>query len=376
MKTILLIIIKEFKQVFRNRILVALIFMIPIVQLLILTNAATYEIKNIKLGIIDEDHSQTSFQLANKIKSANYFIIKSYANTTKEAEKLLEENKIDLYLHIPNNFERDVVKISSSKLGITVNAIDGSKAGISSNYIINIINNFQADLMNSLGKKISLNITGIPSIIKQDYTLWYNIKQDYKIFIVPGLLVLLVSIVGIFLTAINIVREKEIGTIEQINVTPIRKVDFVVGKLAPFWVIGMFVLIFGLLISRLIYHIPLLGSPIVILTFASIYMVLVLGIGLFISTISKNQQQAIFISWFFMLVFNLLSGLFTPIENMPALVQTITYFNPIRYFIEVIRLVMLKGSGFGDIKFQLLMTAIYAVIINVLSVLNYHKKSA
>lgn len=376
MKTIIIIIIKEFKQVFRNRILVTLIFMIPIVQLLILTNAATYEIKNIKLGIIDNDHTQTSFQLANKIKSANYFKIEYYANTITEADKLLELNKIDLYIHIPNNFERNLVKYNGSKLGITVNAIDGSKAGIASNYIINIITNFQSDLINTFGKKINLNITGIPSKIIENYYLWYNVKQDYKIFIVPGLLVLLVSIVGIFLTAINIVREKEIGTIEQINVTPIRKIDFVIGKLAPFWILGMFVLIFGLLISRLIYHIPLLGSPFVILTFASIYMVLVLGIGLFISTISKNQQQAILISWFFMLVFNLLSGLFTPIENMPSVVQAITYFNPIRYFIEVIRLVMLKGSGFADIKFQLFMTIIYAILINFLSVLNYHKKTS
>jgi ABC-2 type transport system permease protein len=376
MKTIIIIIIKEFKQVFRNRILVTLIFMLPIVQLLILTNAATYEIKNIKLGIIDNDHTQTSFQLANKIKSANYFKIEYYANTITEADKLLELNKIDLYIHIPNNFERNLVKYNGSKLGITVNAIDGSKAGIASNYIINIITNFQSDLINTFGKKINLNITGIPSKIIENYYLWYNVKQDYKIFIVPGLLVLLVSIVGIFLTAINIVREKEIGTIEQINVTPIRKIDFVIGKLAPFWILGMFVLIFGLLISRLIYHIPLLGSPFVILTFASIYMVLVLGIGLFISTISKNQQQAILISWFFMLVFNLISGLFTPIENMPSVVQAITYFNPFRYFIEVIRLVMLKGSGFEDIKFQLFMTIIYAILINFLSVLNYHKKTS
>jgi ABC-2 type transport system permease protein len=376
MKTIIIIIIKEFKQVFRNRILVTLIFMLPIVQLLILTNAATYEIKNIKLGIIDNDHTQTSFQLANKIKSANYFKIEYYANTITEADKLLELNKIDLYIHIPNNFERNLVKYNGSKLGITVNAIDGSKAGIASNYIINIITNFQSDLINTFGKKINLNITGIPSKIIENYYLWYNVKQDYKIFIVPGLLVLLVSIVGIFLTAINIVREKEIGTIEQINVTPIRKIDFVIGKLAPFWILGMFVLIFGLLISRLIYHIPLLGSPFVILTFASIYMVLVLGIGLFISTISKNQQQAILISWFFILVFNLISGLFTPIENMPSVVQAITYFNPFRYFIEVIRLVMLKGSGFEDIKFQLFMTIIYAILINFLSVLNYHKKTS
>jgi ABC-2 type transport system permease protein len=375
MRQILLIIIKEFKQISRNRILLPLIFMMPIIQLLILANAATFEIKEIKLAIIDNDKSQISKNFAYKLQSGDYFKIIDYPNSIKDAEKLLETNSIDLYIYIPNNFERNLAKEHTEKIGVVVNAIDGSKAGVSFNYLLNNIAAYQSELTQTFGKKINLQITQLPKIITSDYYFWYNLNQNYKIYIVPGLLVLLITIVGIFLTAINIVREKEIGTIEQINVTPIKKIEFIIGKLLPFWLIGMFELIFGMIVSRIVYHIPVLGNPLLIIGFGSVYLTLVLGIGLLISTASQNQQQAVFISWFFMLIFVLLSGLFTPIENMPPLVQNITFFNPLKYFIEVIRLVMLKGSTFSDIKLQFFMTALYALVINSIAILVYRKSS-
>ncbi len=375
MRQILLIIIKEFKQIFRNRILLPLIFMMPIIQLLILANAATFEIKKIKLAIIDNDKSHISKNFAYKLQSGDYFKIIDYPNSIKDAEKLLETNSIDLYIYIPNNFERNLAKEHTEKIGVVVNAIDGSKAGVSFNYLLNNIASYQSELTKTFGNKINLQIAQSPKIISNDYYFWYNLNQDYKIYVVPGLLVLLITIVGIFLTAINIVREKEIGTIEQINVTPIKKIEFIIGKLLPFWLIGMFELIFGMIVARIVYHIPVLGNPLLIIGFASIYLTLVLGIGLLISTASQNQQQAVFISWFFMLIFVLLSGLFTPIENMPPLVQNITLFNPLKYFIEVIRLVMLKGSTFSDIKLQFFMTTLYSLVINSIAILVYRKSS-
>ncbi|MGB5387351.1 MAG: ABC transporter permease, partial [Eudoraea sp.] len=176
-----------------------------------------------------------------------------------------------------------------------------------------------------------------------------------------------------FLSGMNIVREKEIGTLEQINVTPIRKSQFIIGKLFPFWIIGMGLLTLGLIIAKLIFNIPIVGSLVIMYAYTSIYIFVVLGIGLFISNFTDTQQQAMFISWFFMVIFILMSGLFTPIESMPQWAQLITEFNPIKYFVEVMRMVMLKGSSFADIIPQFLKTLLYAFVMNVLAVWSYKK---
>jgi ABC-2 type transport system permease protein len=192
---------------------------------------------------------------------------------------------------------------------------------------------------------------------------------------VPGILVLLVTMVTLFLSGMNIVREKEIGTLEQINVTPIKKHQFIIGKLLPFWILGMSILTIGLFIAKLVFNTPMVGSLLLLYGFTSIYILLVLGIGLFISNFTDTQQQAMFIAWFFMVIFILMSGLFTPIESMPKWAQAITEFNPVKYFVEVMRMVMLKGSTFMDILPQFAKTLVYALIINSLAVWRYQKTS-
>lgn len=211
-----------------------------------------------------------------------------------------------------------------------------------------------------------IRISSIPSF-------WYNPTMDYKTFMVPGILVLLVTMITLFLSGMNIVREKEIGTLEQINVTPIRKSQFLIGKLFPFWVIGMALLSIGLILAKLIFNTPMLGSILLIYLYTSIYIVVILGMGLLISNFSDTQQQAIFIAWFFVVIFILMSGLFTPIESMPRWAQIITEFNPIRYFVEVVRMVLLKGSGFMDILPQIVKTLIYSFVMNALAVWSYKK---
>ena len=190
---------------------------------------------------------------------------------------------------------------------------------------------------------------------------------------VPGILVLLVTMITLFLSGMNIVREKEIGTLEQINVTPIKKSQFIIGKLFPFWVIGMGLLTIGLILAKVIFNVPMIGSLLLMYLYTSIYIFVILGIGLFISNFTETQQQAMFIAWFFTVIFILMSGLFTPIESMPKWAQTITEFNPIKYFVEVMRMVMLKGSSFTDILPQFLKTLLYAFIMNGLAVWSYKK---
>ena len=197
--------------------------------------------------------------------------------------------------------------------------------------------------------------------------------MDYKTFMVPGILALLVTMIGGFLSSMNIVKEKEIGTIEQINVTPIQKYHFIIGKLLPFWVLALGELAIGLLAGKLLYDIPMVGNLFLLFGFSGLYLFVVLGLGLFISTITETQQQAMFISWFFMVIFIFLSGMFTAIENMPGWAQQLTYFNPVRYFMEVIRMVMLKGSDLGNISTQIWILVGYALAINGLAVWNYRK---
>jgi len=204
---------------------------------------------------------------------------------------------------------------------------------------------------------------------------WFNPLMNYKYFMVPGILVILLTMVGSNLAAINIVKEKEIGTIEQINVTPIKKFHFILGKLIPFWLLGLLVLTIGLTIARLAYGIIPVGSFLTIYVFAAVYLLAVLGLGLLISTYSVNQQQAMLLSFFLMMIFILLGGLYTSIDSMPEWAKWITRFNPVSYFIEVMRMVVLKGSSLADIKYHLLKMGGFAVVFNGWAIISYHKRS-
>lgn len=374
MKTIILIIQKEFRQIFRTKAMIGILFIMPIFQLFILANALTFDIKNIKIAIINYDNSSISNKLINKIQTSTFFQIVDFPKSRKDAEKLLDKNSADLYLEIPPKFEKKAYSEREVKLSIIVNSIDGTKATVGFNYLLNILTNYQKEISEKVGQKINFELTDLPKLIELRTANWFNIKQEYRIFMVPGLVVLILTLIGGFLTGINIVKEKEVGTIEQINVTPIKKYQFIIGKLTPFWILGMFEFFFAMSIAILFYDIPFLGSPFVLTVFAAIYLTLVMGIGLLISTISDTQQQALLVTWFFLVIFILLSGFFSPIENMPPLIQNITLFNPLRYFVEVVRLVMLKGSGFSDIKFQIFMTILYSFIINFFAVILYRKR--
>lgn len=373
MKTILYIIQKEFKQIFRNKGMLPIIFILPIIQLLILSNAATFEVKNIKFGYIDNDHSSTSRALIEKFNASTYFNVLTDYPSEKTASAAMLNGNVDVLLEIPNSFERDLQNEKHNSLGITINAIDGAAAGVENVYITQIIQNFNKQLKVDLVQVSDQHVK--TSRIETIPLFWYNKTLNYKTFMVPGILVLLVTMITLFLSGMNIVREKEIGTLEQINVTPIKKSQFIIGKLFPFWVIGLGLLSVGLTIAKIIFNIPIVGSLLLMYFYTSIYILVVLGIGLFISNFTETQQQAMFISWFFMVIFILMSGLFTPIESMPKWAQTITEFNPIKYFVQVMRMVMLKGSSFTDILPQILKTLLYAFVMNGLAVWSYKKST-
>lgn len=373
MKTIGFIIQKEFKQIFRDKNMLKLIFILPIIQLLILSNAATFDVKNIDIIFVDNDQSKASRELEQSFKSSNYFNARSSFFSEKLAVEEMQKGNTDVIINIPNHFDRDLQKEDKISIAVTINAIDAATAGIENVYLNQILNTYNKNILAQSkyfteNKEIAQNILVIPSF-------WYNKNLNYKIFMVPGILVLLVTMLTLFLSSMNIVKEKELGTLEQINVTPIKKYQFIIGKLFPFWVLGLVILTVGLIISKVIFDVPMLGNMALIYLFTSVYLLLILGIGLFISNHSDTQQQAMFIAWFIMVIFILMSGLFTPIESMPKWAQNSTLINPIRYFVEVMRMVMLKGSGFLDILPQFIIISSYAFVMNALAVWSYKKSN-
>lgn len=370
MRTIRFILRKEFTQIFRNKTMLPMIFGIPIIQLVILVHAATLEMKSIDMYVVDNDLSSMSYELISKFKGSSFYNISGSSFSMDKANKAIEKNQTDLILHIPSGFERNLMRENESKVQLLIDGINGTAASLINAYSTSVISDFN--------RNIIVDLTQMPAIedmnlIKMEESYWYNPELNYKIYMLPGILVILVTIISMFLAAMNIVREKEIGTIEQLNVTPIKKFEFIVGKLMPFLVIALFELAFGLTIGKIFFHIPIVGSLGLLFGFTIVYLLVVLGIGLFISAISSTQQQVMFISFFFMLVFILMSGIFTPTESMPIWAQRVNIINPFYYFMRVIRMILLKGSGFWDISYEFFSLLIYATIMLSLAVWRYRK---
>jgi len=371
MRTILFIIQKEFIQIFRNRMMVPIIFLLPLVQLIILVNAATLEMKNIDLLIIDNDNSGTSRGLVERFAHSPFFRMKETTFSREEAMKAIERDKADMVLFIPAGFEKQLVRENSSKVQILLNAINSESAGISNAYAGQIIRDYNRLVISDFYPVTTLSPA--TSVINVRSSFWYNPELNYKVFMVPAVLVILVTLTGALLAALNLVREKEIGTIEQINVTPIRRYQFIIGKLLPFLVIALVELSFGLFLGKLLFNIPMLGSLPLLFLVAVIYLILVQAMGLLISTVSQTQQQAMFIVFFFMLVFIMTSGIFTPVESMPDVAQRFDYANPIFYFMKIIRMILLKGSGLKDIAPELGILSAYAVVMLTFAIRRYRK---
>lgn len=370
MKTILYLLQKEFLQVFRDKMMLPIIFAIPILQLLVLSYTATYEIKKIELGIVDLDRSVTSADLISRFSASPFYILNDIKGNYTELEAKMQNGELEQIIYIPTDFEKNLLRKTSTEIQIVTDAINGSAASLMSAYSMNIIGKYNKDFMVK-----EMLIPRDYKNINAEVSFWYNPDLNYKTFMVPGILVLLVTIIGLFLSAMNIVKEKEIGTIEQLNVTPIKKYQFIIGKLLPFWIIAMFDLMLGLILARFVFAVPMLGSIPLVLGVAGLYLILILGMGLFISTLSDTQQQSMFISWFFVMIFILLSGLFTPVENMPHWAILLNTINPIMYFIEFMRLVLLKGSAFMDVWHLIASIGVYAFIMILLATWRYRKVS-
>jgi len=361
---------KEMLQVFRNKQMLPMIFVVPIVQVLLLTFAATFEIRNVDVIIVDKDNSTASREIIYKFKASKYFTVTGIKNAGADHNDLLDRGKAGLIIEIPENFEKDIINLNPVKVQLLINAVDASAAGLINTYANMIVNDFSKGLARAMPNP---GMTGDIRSIEIVDRYRFNPEMDYKQYMAPGILVILVTFIGMFLTAMNVVKEKELGTIEQLNVTPIRKYQFIIGKLLPFWIIGLFILAFGLLLAKITFNVPVRGSLVLLFGLTGLYLMVVLSAALLISTITETQQQAMFISWFFVVVFIMLSGIFTHIYSMPEWAQKVAWFNPIAHFAEIIRRVLLKGAGFRDVLTQFWVLLGYGTVMLSLALWRYRK---
>jgi ABC-2 type transport system permease protein len=380
MKTLGFLLEKEFRQLLRNRQLMRTLLLAPLIQLIILPLAADYSVKNIAIAVTDNDHSTTSRRLIEKIVSSGYFKLRGYTAAYPEALKMVEQDKADLALQIPAHFERDLVRENRKQVYVAINAIEGTKANLGGAYLGTIISDFndevrlqwQAIAAQGSQATVAASPQDVPQVSVASSN-WYNIFLNYHLYMVPAILVTLVTAMVAMQSAFNIVQEKESGTIEQINVTPIKKHIFIIGKMTPFMVLGIVLFTMGLLVGWLFYGIVPLGSLWVLYASLIVYLFAMLGLGLLIATYSGTQMQAMSLSFFFINIFNMMSGVFTAVDSMPDWAKTIVSTFPPSHFIKIMRAVVLKGSGFGDILQPLAALVIIGLVLNTWAVLNYRK---
>jgi ABC-2 type transport system permease protein len=363
---------KEFKQFFRNSFLPKMVIMLPLVAMLLFPLLASFEIKNINLSVVDHDKSGPSARLVEKMRSSGYFRLTNVANTYSEALESVENNVADMLVEIPAGFGTQLETARPVKVLIATNAVNGVKGGLGSSYIMTILKNFSADIVPQWQPLPEVQNRASFDIIPR---YWFNPVLEYRVFMIPALMIMILAIISGFIPAMNIVGEKESGTIEQMNVTPVSRFHFILSKLIPHWVVGFVSLSIAILVTRWIYGFKPVGSIATVYLFASLFMLAFSGFGLVISNYAKTMQQALFMILFFMLTFIFLSGFFTPVNNMPQWGQIVSNLTPFKYIVQVFRLVYLKGNGFLDMIPHFLALCAFALFFNGWAVLSYRKRS-
>ena len=374
MKTIYHFIIKELLQVKRDKKMLAIIFMAPILQLIFLGYAANMDVNIVHTTIFDQDKTETSRNFIRQLVETGYFKIDYNANSYEEITDLLNEGKTLVAIIIPKDFEKKIIRRETTPLQTIFEGSDASKASMALGYIQGVTTRFSQNLITETKDKLGMKIS-LSGSLTPEARVWYNPEMKSRIFMVPGILGLVLMISTISLMSMAVVREREIGTMEQLIVTPIKKYQLLLGKLIPFTMIGFVILVIVMILMTQWFGIIIRGNRLFLLFSAFLFILSNLGIGLLISTVSKTQQQAMMASVFaVMMPMIYLSGFAFPIENMPKFFQYITYAIPLRYFITIIRGVVLKGIGFSSLWVETVILFGMGVSILVLSANRFSKK--
>ena len=368
MKELPYLIRKEFLQFKRNPFLPKLMIMMPIMLMLVFPWAATQEVKDLRIAFVDNDRSAESRRLIEKTTASGYFVAQALCRSHADAEAMVRRGDADIVMDIERGFARNLHRPEASHVMISPNAVNGTKGLLGAAYLQQIIDDYSRGELRS-----DPTAQLMPLDVSQRYL--FNPALDYKRFMVPALMTTLLTLLVGFLPALNIVSEKECGTIEQINVSPVSKTAFVLGKLIPYWVMGFAVMNFAMLIAYITYGFAPSGSLITVYAFAVVFIMLVSGFGLLVSNFSQTMQQAMFVMFFFVLVMLLISGMFTPVSSMPDWAQVIAACNPLRYFAEAMRMIYLKSSSVSNMLPSFTTLCAIALVLNTAAVLSYKKNN-
>lgn len=373
MYTIMRIVIKEFQQFRRDPKMFGIILVAPVIQLILLGYAATLDLKVVHAVIMDSDRSTTSREFIKEFQGSTYFSIDKYVNTYDEAYKAVDAGNTMLVLIIPKDFEKDINRGETATLQAIFNGSDGNSASIASGYVQKIIVRFSEEFANNKLQLRGMQRLPAGQVVTQS-RVWYNPELESKIFMVPAIVGLLLSIITIVLTSLAIVKEREIGTLEQLIVTPVKSWQLIAGKLIPFVILGFVSVIIVVTAMKFIFAIDVKGNVIFLFGSSFIYIFSTLGLGLLVSTFSRTQQQAMMLAMFLvMLPLVFLSGFAFQIENMPVIFQHISTIIPLKYFLIIIRGVILKGSGFAEHWQDALSMLIIGTVILTISTLRFRK---
>ncbi|MGB0776416.1 MAG: ABC transporter permease [Flavobacteriaceae bacterium] len=356
---------KEFKQFTRNKFLPRFVVIMPLMATLLFPLIANFDVKNVRLVIINHDQGQASHQLIDKINSSGYFKLEHFADTDHEGIFYIESENDDIVLEIPQDFTKDIYGKKNISVMLAVNAVNGTRGALGSQYLANILNEFNSNIRLYGGQKPPIDL--VPGF-------WYNPTLAYPIYMIPALMIMVLSLICGFLPALNIVGEKQNGTMEQMNVTPVKKGTFILSKLIPYWIIGFVVLTVSMIVAWLAYGLVPIGSIGLIYVFASVFILSYSGFGLVISNYATTVQQAMFMMFFFVMTFVFMSGLYTPVENMPQWAQYLSDISPLKYIMRAIRAIYLKESSFYDLKNEFLALCAMAAFFNIWAILSYQKK--
>lgn len=363
---------KEFKQFGRNKFLPRLIVMYPFMSLAIFPLVANFDVRNLNLCVVDHDHSPYSSRLANKAVASGYFRLTQVAGTYDEALTAVERDRADIVLEIPYGFERDIVRDRAGRVMIAANTVNGTRGSLGSAYLAGVVSDFAGEIRGELQASPSRLATPAFDIVPQ---YRFNPNLEYRVFMVPAIMVMLLTMICGFLPALNIVLEKEKGTIEQMNVTPVGRLQFILAKLIPHWVMGFVALTICFGVAWLFYGMTPTSGLGTIYLFASVFMFAVSGLGLVVSNFARSIQQAMFLMFFAVMTMIFMSGLFTPVASMPGWAQRISAFLPLRYFILVMRQTYLKGGDVASLIAPLIALLGFASLFGVLAIVSYRKRS-
>lgn len=367
MRTFQVLLQKEFLQIRRNSFLPRLIVAFPILIMLIMPLIMTMDVRNVNVAVVDLDRSTASRRIASHIGASEYL---SLAGTTAEfdlAMKSLEEGAVDVIVQIPDHFERDLAVAAPERISIIANAVNATKGSMGMQYLVQTIARTLSEIK---GEKAPVETSELITVQNR-----FNPTLNYRHYMIPALMIILFVLICGFLPALSIVGEKESGTIEQINVTPVGRLTFTLAKLLLYWLIGVFVLTVAMYVARLVYGLAPAGAIGSIYLGAMLFILTISGLSLTIANFSESMQQTMFVMFFFIMIFMLMSGLLTPIDSMPDWAQKITVVLPPRYFVEILRSVYLKGTTLAELWIDYAALGIFALFFNILAAVTYKKQA-